>query len=114
MMKKWFSKLRSILVAHCNLYIWSALISVTMMALAAGYWIGGALADRLGQPSLLDQVIAASAVWVGIIPTMVSTVSDPLLEMDYRAGILLAALISFGPALFLLGMVTPVAVRPHE
>ena len=94
-----------------NLYVWSALISVTMVALAAGYWIGGVLADRIGRQSLLDQVIAVAAVWVAIIPALVSTVADPLLELDYRAGILLTALVSFGPALLLLGMVTPVAVK---
>ena len=94
-----------------NLLVWSALISVTMIALALGYWLGGRLADHHGNQGLLEQLIAGAAVWIAIIPTMVRAVSDPLLELDYRLGVLLAAFVSFGPALFLMGMVTPIAVK---
>jgi spermidine synthase len=94
-----------------NLYVWSALISVTLLALALGYWIGGRLADWRGTPVLLDQILAGSAVWISIIPPVVRSVPNALSEVTFQVGVLLSALICFGPALFLLGMVTPIAVR---
>ena len=45
-----------------GLYVWTALIAVTLVALALGYWLGGKLADR--RPSLLwfAFVLLAAAV----------------------------------------------------
>ncbi len=94
-----------------SIYVWSSLITVTLVALAAGYWLGGVLADTRGEPSLLDRLIACSAIWVAVIPTLITKISDYLTAIDFRAAILLTALIGFGPALLLLGMVTPVAVK---
>jgi len=94
-----------------NAYVWSALISVTLLALALGYWIGGRWADSRGSPVLLDRVIAASALGVAAVPLLVRSLAYPLADFSFQAGILLSALVCFGPALFLLGMVTPIAVR---
>ncbi len=94
-----------------NVYVWSALISVTLMALAVGYWIGGKVADRRGSPALLDQIITGAAIWTAIVPALVNVLAGALLQADYRTGILVTSLVSFGPALFLLGMITPVAVK---
>ncbi len=94
-----------------NLYVWSALISVTLIALALGYWGGGRLADAKGSPVLLDQVIAFSALWVAIIPDLVAVFTKVSVNMEYRIGILTTALVSFGPALLMLGVVAPLAVK---
>src|SRR3989304_9359634 len=40
-----------------GLFVWSALISVTLLSLAGGYWIGGGLADRYPGLPLLALVV---------------------------------------------------------
>ena len=51
-----------------SLFVWTALIAVTLLALAAGYLIGGILADRKnGSPSLLYGLIGAAGVLVLMI-----------------------------------------------
>jgi len=94
-----------------NLYSWSALISVTLLALAVGYYHGGRLADSRGSPALLDAVIALSAAFVAAVPGLVQGLADPLTAVGPRAGVLASALVCFGPPLTLLGMITPIAVR---
>jgi len=94
-----------------NVFVWTSLISVTLIALALGYWVGGKAADRRGGPSLLDQIIAAAAVWIILIPLLVRIYGAPLANFTFQVGLLLTAFVSFGPPLFLLGMVTPVAVQ---
>ena len=94
-----------------NLYVWSALISVTLFALALGYWLGGRVADARGSPALLDRLIAAAALLVAVDPLLVQAAARRLIELPFQAGILLAALVCFAPPLFVLGAVTPVAVR---
>jgi spermidine synthase len=94
-----------------NLYVWSALISVTLLALALGYWLGGRLADARASPALLDLVLAGAALLMAAIPPLISFSARALLRLPFEAGILLSAVVYFGPSLFLLGVVGPLAVR---
>ncbi len=94
-----------------NLYSWSALITVTLVALAAGYYLGGRLADARGSPVLLDQVIGLAAPAVAAIPLLVPVLAPALAGAGPRIGVVSSALVCFGPSLSLLGMVTPIAVR---
>ena len=50
-----------------SLYVWSALISVTLVSLSIGYYFGGRLADRMGG-NLLPASIAIAGVFVLIVP----------------------------------------------
>ena len=94
-----------------SLFVWTALIAVTLLALAAGYLIGGMLADRKNSPGLLYGLIGAAGVWVLIIPLIKIAVFQAALPLGLRWGTLLSAIILFGPPLFLLGCVSPFVVR---
>ncbi|MDO8413632.1 MAG: fused MFS/spermidine synthase [Gallionellaceae bacterium] len=94
-----------------SLFVWTALIAVTLLALALGYLVGGMLADRKGSPAMLYGLIGGAGVWVLIIPLIKITVFQAMLPLGLRWGALLSALILFGPPLFLLGCVSPFVVR---
>ncbi|MDD1611977.1 MAG: fused MFS/spermidine synthase, partial [Methylococcaceae bacterium] len=93
-----------------SLYVWSSLISVTMMALAIGYFIGGCWADR-AKRSGLSLIVALAAILTLLIPWLTRPVllaTDPL---GLRLGALVSALVLFLPSLTLLGMVGPFAIK---
>lgn len=94
-----------------SLYLWSALISVTLIALSAGYAIGGRLADRSATGRTLGAVLAAAGIWT----LLVIFLKHPVLELFSKAGlriaVLGAAFILFAPPLTLLGMISPFAIR---
>lgn len=94
-----------------TLHVWSALITVTLAALAVGYAVGGRLADRRPGLRSLMIVMASSAVTLLISDLM----TKPVLRAAYNAGMVggtfVAATLLFLPTLFLLGMVSPMAVR---
>ncbi len=93
-----------------SLYVWSSLISVTMIALALGYFAGGYWADRAKRTGL-SLIIALAALLTLSIPWMTRPVllaTDPL---GLRAGAFLSALTLFSPSLTLLGMVGPFAIK---
>lgn len=94
-----------------NVFAWSSLITVTLMALAAGYLVGGRLADLVGSDPLLDQVIALAAILIVAAPALVRVTADPVGAFGYQAGVFLTALVGFGPGLCALGMVCPIAIR---
>jgi spermidine synthase len=93
-----------------SLYVWSSLISVTMIALAVGYFVGGHWADR-AQRTGLSLIIALAALFTLLIPWATRPVllmTDPL---GLRGGAFTSALVLFFPSLTLLGMVGPFAIK---
>lgn len=93
-----------------SLYVWSSLISVTMIALAIGYFIGGRWADKTKRTGL-SLIIALAGLFTLLIPWLTRAVllaTDPL---GLRAGAFFSALILFSPSLTLLGMVGPFAIK---
>lgn len=93
-----------------SLYVWSSLIAVTLIALAAGYFLGGCLADRA--PGLrLFHIIAFAAFTTILIPFLngpVLRMTDPL---GLRAGAFTSALILFLLPLTALAMVGPYVIK---
>jgi spermidine synthase len=94
-----------------SLFLWSALISVTLAALAAGYALGGRMADRHPSPSRLALLLALAGLWVAAIPWLRAPVVALSAGLGLRGAVLVAATLLFFPPLLLLGMVGPYAIR---
>lgn len=96
-----------------SLYVWGALIGVVLAGLAVGYWLGGALADRLPRPALMVGVLGLGGVAVLAIPLLDEPVLEWVVGWDPgpRLDPLLAATLLFGAPSVILAAVTPVAVR---
>ncbi|HUV37307.1 MAG TPA: fused MFS/spermidine synthase [Patescibacteria group bacterium] len=94
-----------------SLFLWSALITVTLSALAVGYAVGGRLADRDASPTRLGLILAVAGAWLIFIPVLqrpVLWISEPL---GLRPAVIIAAFILFFPPLTALGMVSPYAIK---
>ncbi len=94
-----------------SLFLWSALISVTLAALSLGYALGGRLADRGARASRLALFLAVAAAWVTAIPWMVAPLLAATEPMGLRSAVLVTATCLFFPPLALLGMTSPYAIR---
>lgn len=94
-----------------SLYVWTSLISVTLIALAAGYAVGGLLADRLRSPVFLYAIVVLAGILTLCIPLLKVPVMRACATLGLRAGSFVGTLLLFGPALFALGCVTPYIIR---
>jgi spermidine synthase len=94
-----------------SLFLWSALIGVTLAALAAGYAIGGRWAGSQPSGARLSLVLALAGVWVLALPWLRVPVLGATESLGLRAAMLVSALVLFFPPLMLLGMVSPYAIR---
>ncbi len=94
-----------------SLFLWSALITVTLAALAAGYAVGGRWADAGPKVKRLSLLLLFAGIWVILIPWLKRPVLGIAEPLGLRAAVLLAAAILFFPPLALLGMVSPYAIR---
>jgi hypothetical protein len=94
-----------------SLFVWSALLAVTLASLAVGYYVGGVLVDRTPRPRLLGSVVLSAGLLLGLAPLLRRIVLRAAEGLGPRGGPLLSALFLFAPALLMLGMVGPIAVR---
>ncbi len=94
-----------------SLFVWTSLITVTLVALAAGYAAGGVLSDRWPSPAVLYAVILAAGVLALAIPLLKGMVLKGALGWGLRTGALASSLVLFGPSLFLLGCVSPYLIK---
>lgn len=94
-----------------SIYTWSALITTTMVALAAGYAWGGRLVERDPSPALFARLLLGAAFAVALIPVVRETALRATAGLGLQLGSLAAAGALIGPALVLIGMTGPVVTR---
>src|SRR5215510_2515421 len=96
-----------------GIYTWAALISTVLIALMAGYFLGGALADRTASPAVLALTVIIGSLYLLALPSFAQAILEFVLAGvdDIRAGSLIASLgLMFLPVTF-LGMYSPFAIR---
>src|SRR5712672_2818238 len=92
-------------------FVWTAQIAVTLVALAAGYYVGGRLADRSQQLARLYWAILGAAAYLAITVLICKPVAYWCLDFRLAVGSLLASMILFFVPLALLAMTGPFLVR---
>lgn len=93
-----------------SLYVWASLISVTMIALAIGYYAGGHWADHAKRTGLA-LIIALAGLLTLVIPWLTTPVLLATDSLGLQMGTFTSTLILFTPSLIMLGMVGPFAVK---
>lgn len=94
-----------------SIYLWSALISVTLFGLTIGYLIGGKLADSRPEVSILAVILGIAGIWVITIPLLRHPILNMLEPFGLRAAVLIATTVLFLPPFMLLGTISPIAIR---
>lgn len=95
-----------------GIYTWSALIAITLAALALGYSFGGRLADRLPRADILYNLCLAAGLWTLSTPMLERPLLPIMVQItDIRIGVMLSSCILFFPNLFLLGATAPFVIR---
>ena len=94
-----------------SLYVWSALISVTLLSIAFGAWWGGRLADR--KPGVVTLVVLwfCAAVGMGVIPPLRAWVVPFTEPLDLRIGVFVTAMVLYFIPLAVLSAIPPLAVK---
>jgi spermidine synthase len=97
--------------------VWANTIGIVLVALSAGYWLGGRIADRYPSTVALGRWIVVGAVLLGLVPL----VARPFLSISIDAldsisagafvGSLLAVTVLVAIPVMLLGAVAPWAIR---
>lgn len=94
-----------------SLYVWAAVLALTLGGLTTGYFLGGLVSRRYPCKRTLYLIMLASAVLVMLMPWSANLVMTATLELDLRWGITLSCLVFLFPPLICFGMVSPLIIR---
>jgi SAM-dependent methyltransferase len=92
-------------------FVWTAQIAVTLIALAAGYYVGGWWVDRAPRLGHMYGAIAGAALYLCLTVPTVERVSRGCLHLQLALGSLAASAFLFLVPLALLAMTVPFFVR---
>jgi spermidine synthase len=94
-----------------SLFVWAALITVTLVCLSIGYAVGGTLADRLPRPWMLCLLVAAGGLSVLLVPLMTGVLAPLGQKLGLAGGAIASAAVLFFLPLTLLAMAGPYVIR---
>jgi len=94
-----------------GLYAWASLITVTLSALASGYFLGGWLADRKSSFGLFYNLILVSGMSSLMLNIVSNDILRSLLRFNVQTGALLSSFLLFFLPLMLLGMTSPMSIK---
>ena len=94
-----------------TIYTWTALIGVILVAMSAGGYLGGMLADRKAQARTVGVLLAAAGAATVVIPAVARWTEGWVAETHLIAGPLTMACVLFLVPGVLLGAVSPYSVK---
>ena len=94
-----------------SLYVWAAVLALTLGGLAGGYFLGARLSRGDTARTALFGALALSSVWVGLMPWLAPLVMQGTLGLELRLGVTLACLVFLVPPLLAFGTVSPIMIR---
>lgn len=95
-----------------SLYVWSAVLGITLTALMSGYYFGGWLSEKsknVFKSSLI--VLTIGGLFMSIMPTIANKIMVSTLDMSIASGATLSLLIFMFPPLFLFGTTSPLFIE---
>ncbi|MBI3159237.1 MAG: fused MFS/spermidine synthase [Chloroflexi bacterium] len=97
--------------------VWASIIGLILIYLTAGYFFGGAYADRRPEPSRFYRLLLLGGFFVGVVPLasrpVLRAAADAFdhLEVGVLLGAFSGVLVLFIVPISILGMVSPFAIR---
>ena len=93
-----------------SLYVWTAVLTITVLGLTLGYYTGGRLAEKGASETTLFVVLQISAVLVLALPMTASIALALTKGMDLIVGICVTCIVLLLPPMLCFGIVGPMVV----
>ncbi len=94
-----------------SLFVWAAILAVTLGALAFGYYYGGVLSSRDEPVKKLFNVIVIAAICIALMPFLAAYILPYISYINFKLAVILSASGLIFLPIFFLGCTTPLLVR---
>lgn len=94
-----------------SLFVWAAILAVTLGGLALGYYYGGLLSGKSELKSKLFKVILYAGVFILMMPLLSLYVIPSVSFMNFKLAVIVSSCFLIFAPIFFLGCTTPLLVR---
>lgn len=94
-----------------SMYVWAAVLGVTLFALMSGYYFGGYISQKIKRSSLVYWVLMISGLFLIIMPYTSIWIMEQTINMDIRLGATLSLMVFMFPPLLFMGMTSPILIN---
>lgn len=91
--------------------VWTAVLGVTLLALAVGYYTGGVLSGKKDLRSVLFNCIAIGSVLTALMPVSANKIFASVADNSLYTGLLISSLLILTPPLVVIGSTTSILVQ---
>jgi len=91
--------------------MWTAVITISILALTIGYFIGGFLSKRQKKLEILSFLLLFSGIWIGLMPKLSHALIELNLEMDLFTGAIRTSIFLLVIPIVLLSSTTPLVTQ---
>lgn len=95
-----------------SLYSWASTLSITLLALMAGYYFGGYVTTkkRFASPTSIIWLLLISGLFVLLLPVLSKSIMESTLHFSFFSGLILSQMLFLFPPIFLMGMMSPMII----
>lgn len=94
-----------------SLYVWSAVMAITLGGLASGYFTGGFFSSKKDPEKALYKVLVLAAVFMILLPFTGKFTLHLFGYLSLLPAVTISSLIILFPPVFMMGMVSPLIIR---
>lgn len=94
-----------------GLFVWAAILAITLSALACGYFFGGILSQKEKTNRILFNIISVASICIAIMPFIATYLLPYISYINFKLAVILSAILLIFTPIFLLGCTTPLFVR---
>ena len=94
-----------------SLYVWAAVLGVTLFALMSGYYLGGYISERTKKDNLVYWILLIGGVFLMLMPYSSVWSMSRFLDMSVQWGSTVSLMIFMFPPLLCMGMTSPIIIN---
>lgn len=95
-----------------SLYSWASTLSITLLALMGGYYLGGYVTTkkRFASPVAIIWLFLFSGILVLLLPILSKSIMESTLHLSFFTGLIVSQLLFLLPPIFLMAMMSPMII----
>lgn len=93
-----------------SLYVWTAVIAITLGSLAAGYFYGGKLSLKKNKHKILLGILLVSSLYMGFMPFISGLFKFIAIGLPLIPAVVISSLVLLVPPMFFMGATSPLII----
>ncbi len=94
-----------------SLYVWAAVLGVTLGALMSGYYLGGYVSNKYNKKNMINIALIVAGFLLVIMPYLSKAVMTATIDMSIQWGTTVSLLVFMFPPLLFMGMTSPMIIN---